>query len=158
MDEKNASLMSAAEGVLRIEPAGLRDFWILYRLEKLCFGRDAWPWVDVLAALTTPGAVRFKARLGERVVGFVVGDRRTEVGWIATIGVHPEYRRRGVASQLLLRCEQALGCRRVRLVLRPSNQGAYALYLRHGYELIERWPGYYRDGEEAWVMEKILRP
>ncbi len=152
-----AQSQSRARGeMVQLVPAGWRDFRAVLRLERLCFGRDAWPWTDVLAALTFPGAVRFKALIGEKMVGFVVGDRRKDIGWVATIAVHPDYRRRGIGGLLLARCEGALATGRVRLVLRPSNQGAYALYLRQGYELIDRWPRYYRDGEDAWVMEKVL--
>ncbi len=129
-------------------------------LERACFLDDAWPWLDILAALTFPETVRLKAVLGERVVGFVIGDRRRHagVGWIASIGVHPELRRLGIGRRLLLACEQELGTPRVRLTLRPSNLGALRLYLACGYVEVDRLERYYRNGEGAIVMEKVLMP
>jgi ribosomal-protein-alanine N-acetyltransferase len=138
-------------------PAAWRDFRAIYALEKLCFRGDAWPWIDVLAALAFPDAVKIKAMADESVIGFVIGDRRDRqhVGWVASIGVHPDFRRQGIGWGLLEACEHALGTPRVRLVLRASNQAAKTLYLRAGYVEVDRWRRYYANGEEALVMEKI---
>jgi ribosomal-protein-alanine N-acetyltransferase len=140
-----------------IRKAELRDFFRLHRLEKLCFQADAWPWIDVLAALTFPETVRLVAEIQDELIGFVIGDRRRhrDLGWIASIGVHPEYRRQGLGRRLLAACEQAIGMNRLRLSLRPSNRGALELYRSEGYVEVDRWRRYYRDGEDAVVMEKI---
>ena len=122
----------------------------------MCFEQDAWPWIDILAALTFPETVRLVLETGDDIAGFVIGDRRRsqELGWIASIGVHPDHRRRGFGSRLLAACEDVLGMARVRLSLRVSNQIALQLYKRHGYSQIDRWSRYYRNGEDAIVMEK----
>lgn len=145
-----------AAGGFSIREATWRDLFALLRLEKRCFGRDAWPWTDVLAALIFPETVRLVAEAGDEVAGFVIGDRRRRqgVGWIASLGVHPAYRRRGIATRLLRMCEERLEMPRVRLSLRASNHAAHALYLQEGYRAVDRWRRYYRDGEDAIVMEK----
>ncbi len=141
-----------------IRTARLGDFFKLHSLEKSCFGTDAWPWFDILAALTFPETIRLVAEQQEALVGFVIGDRRRhkDMGWIASIGVHPEYRRRGIGRRLLLACERDISTRRLRLSLRPSNRAALELYLSEGYLEVDRWRRYYRDGEDALVMEKRL--
>jgi len=139
-----------------VREATWRDLFPLLRLERRCFGRDAWPWTDMLAALILPETVRLLALVGNEVAGFVIGDRRRRqgVGWIASLGVHPVYRRRGIATRLLRMCEERLAMPRLRLSLRVSNQAAHALYSREGYRPVGRWSRYYRDGEDAIVMEK----
>jgi ribosomal-protein-alanine N-acetyltransferase len=126
------------------------------RLEKLCFLADSWPWIDVLAALTFPETVRLVAERDDEMVGFVIGDRRRQrdMGWIASIAIHPDYRRQGLGADLLVACEQSLKTSQIRLSLRPSNQAALELYRKHGYSEVDRWRRYYRDGEDAMVMEK----
>lgn len=96
---------------------------------------------------------------GDDIAGFVIGDRRRsqDLGWIASIGVHPDYRREGFGRRLLLACERELATSRVRLSLRRSNEGALRLYKQQGYHEIDRWPKYYRNGEDAIVMEKDIR-
>jgi ribosomal-protein-alanine N-acetyltransferase len=140
-----------------IRTASWRDLRSITELESLCFGKDSWPWLELLAALTWPGTVRVMAELDGRAVGYAIGDRRSgnELGWVASLGVHPEYRRRGIGRQLLEACEQALGTRRVRLTLRTTNAAALALYRGAGYEQVDVWNRYYRDGEDGIVMERV---
>ena len=135
-----------------------RDLRPIATLEKLCFGKDSWPWVEILAALTLPGTIRLKAEQAGAIIGFVIGDRRArkDLGWVASIGVHPSHRRRGLGRRLLDACEQKLGTKRVRLSLRRSNEQALALYRLVGYSQVGVWPEYYRDGEDALVMERVF--
>ena len=141
-----------------IQAATWRDFRHVLLLERACFEGDAWPWVDILAALTFPETVPLKAVRAGRIVGFVIGDRRRRegLGWIASIGVHPDVRRRGLARRLLRACEVSLGTPRIRLTLRASNTAALQLYQSSGYIDAGRWSRYYRDGEDAILMEKTL--
>jgi len=113
----------------------------------------------VLAALSFPETVRYVAEVDEEIVGFIVGDRRRQkdMGWVATLAVSPGFRRKGIARLLLQTCEVGLGTSRIRLSLRESNRGAHDLYLKSGYTEIDRWQRYYRDREDAIVMEKNRR-
>jgi ribosomal-protein-alanine N-acetyltransferase len=140
-----------------VQPATWRDLRPLLELEKICFGRDAWTLLDTLAALTFPQTVRMKAIVDERLVGFIIGDRRrgNSMGWIASLGVHPDYRRRGIARSLLEACEGKLATPRTRLTLRCTNEAALRLYQQMGYVEIDLWKRYYRRGEDAIVMEKV---
>jgi ribosomal protein S18 acetylase RimI-like enzyme len=60
----------------------------------------------------------------------------------------------GIGKSLLVACEKALNTSRLRLSLRPSNLGALALYRGQGYVEVDRWRRYYRNSEDALVMEK----
>jgi len=141
-----------------VSAATWRDWRSMMALEKLCFGRDAWSALDVAAALTFPDTVRLKAEFEDELIGVVVGDIRSRhnVGWIATIAVHPAHRRRGLGRRLLRACEHAIDLPRIKLTLRPSNKAALNLYKQEGYEAIQSLRDYYADGAEALVMEKRL--
>jgi ribosomal-protein-alanine N-acetyltransferase len=90
------------------------------------------------------------------LVGFVMGDPRPREGfaWIATIGVHPAYQRRGIGACLLEAVETRLTLPLLRLTVRQSNAGAIALYRRFGYRDVTVWERYYAGGEAGVVMEK----
>ncbi len=143
----------------RIVPAAWRDVAALRHLEKICFPQDAWPIWDIIGVLTLPEVIRLKAVVDGRMVGFVAADvrPRKDEAWIATIGVLPEYRRRGIGAALLETCEAQLTVSRVKLCVRLSNRGAQALYRQFGYAPAGRWRAYYRGGEDALIMEKTLK-
>ncbi|NLH00087.1 MAG: GNAT family N-acetyltransferase [Chloroflexi bacterium] len=147
--------INAAEDY-QIVRAGWQDLNELRKLEAVCFEEDAWPLWDLIAVLTLPKIVRLKAVINEKMVGFVAGDPHPREGlaWIATLGVLPEYRRRGIAAALLTQCEQELGMPRIRLSVRRTNDGAISLYKKFGYEMIDVWRKYYFSGEDALVLEK----
>jgi ribosomal protein S18 acetylase RimI-like enzyme len=140
-----------------ILPASIRDLGSLRRVEKACFPKDSWPLLDLIAVLTWPEIVRMKAIENEQMVGFIAGDPRPaeNMAWIATIGVLPEYRRRGIGRALLRTCEAQLKQPRIRLCVRVSNEVAIEMYKQEGYLSVSTWREYYNDKENALVMEKI---
>ncbi len=142
---------------MEITTASFLDIGALNKLEHAVFGKDAWPFLDLVAVLTFPDVIRLKAIDGDgKMIGFVAGDPRPSEGfsWIATIGVVPECRRRGIGRDLLRACEAQLKTPRVRLSVRASNDGAIKLYEQEGYRRVDIWQSYYNDGEAAIVMEK----
>lgn len=140
---------------ITIESAGWRDWRGVWALERVCFALDAWGPVEIFFALTGSN-VRFKAVSQRRLVGFVMGDPRPSQGfsWIATIGVHPQFQRRGLGERLLAAAEAALTTPRIRLTVRQSNAGAIAMYRKFGYQQTSVWAQYYAGGEAGIVMEK----
>ncbi len=146
----------ASRILMQILPASVLDLNALGRLERACFGKDAWPLFDLIAVLTFANVVRLKAVEAGEMIGFVAGDPRPAeaLSWIATIGVLPAFRRRGIGRELLRACEAKLETPRIRLSVRASNAGAIRLYDLEGYQQVEIWQRYYNDGESAIVMEK----
>jgi ribosomal protein S18 acetylase RimI-like enzyme len=142
-----------------IQPASLRDLGSLRRLEQVCFEKDAWPLLDLIAVLTWPDVIKLKAVEDGEMIGFVACDPRPSenASWIATIGVDPRYQRRGVGRALLHACEDRTRMPSLRLTVRLSNHAAISLYEKEGYHSVDIWKRYYNDGEDGLVMEKRLR-
>lgn len=90
-----------------------------------------------------------------RVIGYVGFRLQDGGGHITTIAVHPDWRGRGFGDHLLLAALErmvACGVNVVTLEMRPSNDVAYRLYRKHGFQVVQSRREYYRDGENAWVM------
>jgi ribosomal-protein-alanine N-acetyltransferase len=137
-------------------PANWRDLGGLRQFEKACFPVDSWPLLDLIGVLSLPNIVRLKAVISDQMIGFVAGDKKSsDLGWIATIGVLPEYRRQGIAAALLTECENRLEVARIRLSVRLGNTRAIQLYEGFGYQRVDIWPKYYQDGTDALVFEKL---
>ncbi len=140
----------------QIEQPSLLDLNALRQLEQECFGEDAWPLLDIIAALTFPGEVRLKAVVDGEMVGFVGGDPhpREGLGWITTIGVKTAFRRLGIGKALLEACEKQMTVPTIRLTVRRTNLEAIEMYRNVGYVEVELWRRYYPSGEDALLLEK----
>ena len=136
--------------------ASWRDLGGVRRIEQECFGSDAWPLLDILAALSLPGNVRLKAVVGNELAGFVGGEIKgsERIGWITTIGVANAYRRMGIGAAILAACEKQLATHKMRLCVRQSNISALFMYWKFGYHQVNVWKNYYLGNEDALVFEK----
>jgi [ribosomal protein S18]-alanine N-acetyltransferase len=95
---------------------------------------------------------------GERIVGFLCAWIVSGELHINNLAVHPGYRGRGIASQLLdatLVRAYARGVTAGYLEVRASNEAAAALYKGYGFQSVGRRRNYYdHPREDAIVMRR----
>lgn len=112
--------------------------------------------------LTEPSVLGYRGVTDEGLmVGFIFIVANTDrLGHITTIGVAPEHRNRGVARMMLSHAEKALGEKGFNslvLEVRVSNLAAQNLYSDAGFVTMQRLSGYYNNGEDAFLMSKVIR-
>ncbi|EIC82738.1 GNAT family acetyltransferase [Serratia sp. M24T3] len=74
------------------------------------------------------------------VAGTVMGGYDGHRGSAYYLGVHPEYRGRGIANALMNRLEKKLiarGCPKIQLMVRAENDAVISMYEKLDYEVIE---------------------
>lgn len=79
--------------------------------------------------------------IGERVVATAMGGYDGHRGWVYAVATDPAFRRRGHARSLLQALERALarmGCPKLNLQVRVSNQAVVDFYRALGYAIEER--------------------
>jgi ribosomal protein S18 acetylase RimI-like enzyme len=72
------------------------------------------------------------------VVGSVMVGYEGHRGWVNYLAVHPDHRGRGLGRRLMERAEELLGqlgCAKVNLQVRSSNEEAIGFYRRIGYSV-----------------------
>ncbi len=82
------------------------------------------------------------------------------VGYVVTLDVAPEFRRRGVATQLMREAErlaQEEGCLAMALHVFTENRAAIRFYTQDGFRRAHREDGFYGASQDAWVFYKPLR-
>ena len=133
----------------------------LEKLERICFSRP-WSRKMLAEALENQCAAFLVAEdsVSGRVLGYaglmVVADE----GYITNVAVCPEYRRQGIAAQILqvfLQFAAANHLAFLTLEVRPSNAAAIALYQGFGFEEVGRRKNYYNlPKEDALILTKYF--
>lgn len=83
----------------------------------------------------------FVALLDGHVVGTVMAGYDGHRGWLYSVAVHPEHRKRGIGSLLVARAERALterGCLKINLQILQDNASVAAFYASLGYAVEPR--------------------
>lgn len=107
-----------------------------------------------------PVARCWAAELDGRVVGMLVLWMIIDEAHIATLAVHPDFRRQGIAKQLLvIALEKASeeGAQSALLEVRAGNEAAQTLYQKYGFEVVGRRERYYKDNNEDAVLMTLKR-
>ena len=81
------------------------------------------------------------AEAGGLIVGAVIAGFDGVRGWIYHLAVAPAYRRRGIATRLMRTAAdglRAVGCAKINLQVRATNEGAVAFYRALGYQIEDR--------------------
>ena len=167
--------MSAPEGTRR-SSGGFEEERIILPTVALCSSGDAgdirvleelfssvrWGSGVIERELAEPGlgVLYLGARLSRRLAGYAVLRADSDRLHLLNLVVHERYRRRGIASSLLLGAFELggyLGCSNIRLVTQATNTGAIALYGEMGFSDVRRRGQYYRDGSDGIEMERSLK-
>lgn len=143
---------------VRVVPMTADHLDEIAELERICFP-DPWS-RNMLAEELDNALSAFLVALDDagRVAGYAGLQVVLDEGTITNIAVRPEYRRQGVAHQLLdVFLNFARGNRLAFLTLevRASNYGAIALYGELGFRSVGRRKNYYEHPrEDAIIMTK----
>ncbi|MGF6192925.1 GNAT family acetyltransferase [Serratia sp. 2723] len=116
------------------------DFEEVITLWERCDLLRPWndPEMDIERKLNHDPELFLVAEVGGEVVGSVMGGYDGHRGSAYYLGVHPDYRGRGIANALINRLEKKLiarGCPKIQLTVREDNDTVIEMYEKLGYEI-----------------------
>jgi len=143
-----------------IRAMSLEDIDVVQKIDKLSFSL---PWPESAfryELLENPRSMVWVAETKDwqaklMVVGVVVVWLILDEAHIATLAVHPDYRRKSLARNLLmvaLREANDLGATSATLEVRETNLSAQSLYTQLGFDVVGRRRHYYKDTQEDAVL------
>jgi len=102
------------------------------------------------------------AVLGDQIVGYIQikENANTSTGWVSHLVVHPDYRRKGIGSALLIAGQDsAVQChlRRMVIEMQSKNYPAIQLATKLGYEFSGYNDHYYENRDIALFFACFLR-
>ena len=127
-------------------------------LERICFGTEAWSEKSVASELNNPLSFWLVAVDGDRVAGYVGSQTVLDESDMMNVAVHPDYRKQGIATALIVGLVEELskrGSRCLTLEVRASNENAISLYKKLDFQEVGRRKNYYRNPrEDALILRK----
>ena len=136
-----------------------RDLGQVAQVERASFPELPYSRLDFAYYLAVTRSGFIVASSGDRVVGYVIAIKDGREGVIQSIGVLPEFRRRGAGEALMRSAIDRLSGKveKVRLLVAVDNPGAIDLYRKLSFEETGKTVrGYYPDGSDAVEMVKRL--
>ena len=150
-----------SESNLVIRKMTEKDLDEVHALEVICFPTP-WPLKSFRFELEENAASRMWVAVQpstsgeeELIIGMMVVWLLVDLTHIATLAVHPDYRRQRIAYQLICTAlNETLdeGAISATLEVRESNSAAQILYRRFGFQLAGKRPNYYQDNGEAAIL------
>jgi len=149
---------------ISIKKATINDLERLYRIEKECFTREAFPKKLIESLLRNPRSINLMALVTDEVVGFVIAPifeyEDKKIGRVFTLDVAVKARRKGIGQLLLRELEgmlRRLGVEFCYLEVRVDNIAARKLYQKLGYIEVESLKDFYYAGGDAVRLTKNLK-
>jgi ribosomal-protein-alanine N-acetyltransferase len=118
-----------------------------------CPEASMWSMESLLAPV--PQREIWAAEVEGRFAGILIGQVAADEFEILNLAVGKEFRRRGVATQLVtaaLESAKTAGTLKTYLEVRASNEGGIQFYVRLGFQECGRRTNYYRDPVEDAVL------
>lgn len=116
------------------------------------------PWSEAVFynEIHNPFSITRVTLTDEKLVGYICANQIIDEGHILNLAVHPDYRRRGIASTLVKNILKELkdcACRVLYLEVRISNHAARKLYEGFGFKVVGIRKCYYVSPiEDAVIM------
>jgi len=138
------------------------DFFDICKLENKIFKNDSYSVFFLRQAGEILRDTFFVAQKNNELIGYALGaldQGNPTKGWILSMGVTEEFRRKKIGEKLLDVLIKALKKKKVKeifLSVSPENTQAISLYKKHGFQLISERKAYFGPNEDRYIMRKVI--
>lgn len=146
---------------LKLEELSEQNLEEVYDISRHAF-TDGWSLEQFREELGKEGHFGYVAVLSKAVGYVIVMETEGELGKdynILSLAVSPKFLRRGIAKKLLSAVEdraRRAGVKKLWLEVKSKNEVALAFYKNFGFLHIATRKKYYRNGDDALILEKLL--
>ncbi|MCX8058679.1 MAG: ribosomal protein S18-alanine N-acetyltransferase [Spirochaetes bacterium] len=139
---------------INIKRSNIKDINDIYLIEIVSF-KKPWNYIYFYSCFIHPNIKIYKALLKNKIVGFIIINEEEEASiHILNLAVHPDYRNKKIASNLLNHVIALYknNYKKFYLEVRISNEIAISLYKKFGFKIEKIIKNYYGENEDAYLM------
>ena len=132
-------------------------------IELVCFGDEAWSKNLVQSEFANTFSTFVAYIVSNTIVGYVSFRTVFEEMQVGNVAVLPQYRRQGIAKQLvnfMMQLAKQHGCEVAELEVNTANDSAVALYQGCGFSVVSTRKNYYpksnHGSKDAYLMTAKL--
>jgi ribosomal-protein-alanine N-acetyltransferase len=133
-----------------------RDMAEVLQIEDRSF-EFSWSEEDFIRCLRQRNCIGMIAEHNERVVGFMIYELHRNRLHVLNFAVHPDFRRRGVGTQMVRKLVSKLSPQRrsrIMLEVRETNLDAQLFFRDSGFRAVSLLRDFYEDTtEDAYLMQ-----
>jgi len=131
------------------------DYEVLLNLEQDCFVQEAWNLEQIKSHHQLQNSLLyFREDKSLEPIGYLIYLENSYEIEILRIGVVADFRRKGIANQLLDFLESLRKTKEILLEVKSENFAAIELYQKKGFINFAVRKRYYPDGTDAILMKK----
>lgn len=147
-----------------IRPFGTNDIGEVVHINKECLPEN-YPDQFFLGLYYHAPKAFLVAEVDDKIVGYIMcriergissfGRLPVKKGHIVSVAILPTERNKGIGTSIIksgMKAMEEYGATEFFLEVRKSNEAAVSVYESLGYEVRRVLRGYYRDGEDAYLM------
>ena len=149
--------------MIKLLEYNMKNVFDLADIEEVCFAKDAWTVNNLRGEFLNEFSYLIGYYQDDKLVGYTCVRAMYEEAQVCNVAVLPEYRRQGIAKQLIeemLRLSAEKGCQICELEVNTENTPAVELYKKCGFEVAGIRKNFYRrtryNSRDAYTMTKSL--
>jgi [ribosomal protein S18]-alanine N-acetyltransferase len=139
---------------MTLRPALLHDTKALLALEQQLFTCNDYPLSRAMFYYHIRHNLLMVAYEHDILAGYGLMLIRRRTPKLYSLAVAPQFQHQGLAMALLHALHQPLNAQKSVLEVRTTNTGAIALYEKYGYRIHNTLHGFYKDGKDAYMMQR----
>ncbi len=131
----------------------------ILELENIAEDGMAWSETALIQSFENPNFSCFLLKQNEEILGYVSTMNAVDEFEILRIVVKPEARNQGVAQNLLKFLFETAKQNKISSIVLEVNEfnfSAQLLYEKMGFEIVGKRTNYYKEGQDGFVMRKVL--
>ena len=155
----SAAIRKRTEAEIEIREMKEEDLKKIVKIEQDVFP-NPWPYEFFLPHILSGTCIKIVAELSGKIVGYLIGCEEDGSFHLTNIAISKAQRRKGfgtkLLSHILKKLSEDLSIKSCYLEHRTENEGAFELYKSLGFRYRGIKKDYYKEGEDAVVMENEL--